>query len=655
MPPENELLRQYLENGSETAFAELVRRHVAWVYSMALRLVGRDRQLAEDVAQVVFMRLAQRGYQLTGHPTLAGWLHTTTYYAATNLVRAEARRRMREQEAFIMQDHNATPEPDWDKLRPVLDEAIKGLKRPDQEAILLRFFQKKSHREVGAALGLNEQTARKRSERALEQLRDYFARRGINASAALLVGLLSANAVEAAPDSLAAGIARQALAAGSQTGWMEAGMKFLYMNTKTKIMAGVVIVLLLALWLKLDFSPETVSPLGDAKATGSAAARARPPVVMIEKLTPAVSLEGSPGTVTGTKTETSPGVMEYSFKLDNKKFSFFLIQGSNAVPLKYDDLRRDPAFVAAFAKQLKDGFMGLSRRLGDLPGQFGVTAEQADYLVNVEAERQAQVALLDLQYFGANLSPADLADFAKQKQAIGQAAETALQQVFPVDQTRAAYQTYVAQTTERNDVQALQGALAGANVTVSPEQSQALVNLMSGEEQKADFPGPLQQAVTGLTGGDTMVNRQQLASVRTDVLQNAAAIFSPAQMQVVQDNQDLLFRSSQQQNSAYMQALVATPTSAGDGLIVGSGGGNQTVDVVKSADSLSVNTSATTEVGTASVKMDQGKSGSGFSFTPARTGLVPGSETRGSGGALENLAGSGSGGPTTFLPDAVAP
>ena len=129
MTPENELLRRYAREGSEAAFAELVSRHVGLVYSAALRLVGGDTGLAQDVTQSVFADLARKARTLARHRRLAGWLHTATRFAAAKLVRGERRRQAREQEALAMNTFSPTPEPVWEALCPMLDEAVGQLNR----------------------------------------------------------------------------------------------------------------------------------------------------------------------------------------------------------------------------------------------------------------------------------------------------------------------------------------------------------------------------------------------------------------------------------------------------------------------------------------------------------------------------------------------
>ena len=98
---DSELLRRYAENGCETAFTELVKRHLDLVYSAAMRQVGGDTHLAQDVAQTVFVDLARKAASISARSVLTGWLYTSTRYAAAKIVRAEQRRHAREQEARV--------------------------------------------------------------------------------------------------------------------------------------------------------------------------------------------------------------------------------------------------------------------------------------------------------------------------------------------------------------------------------------------------------------------------------------------------------------------------------------------------------------------------------------------------------------------------
>ncbi|MEO6246041.1 MAG: sigma-70 family RNA polymerase sigma factor, partial [Opitutaceae bacterium] len=159
-----ELLQRYAANRDEAAFAELVGRYLNLVYFAALRQVAGDAHRAEDVAQQVFTRLARQASALSGHPTLAGWLHTTSRMAASEIMRTERRRLAREQEAHTMHELFPGSDPavhaDWDKLRPVIDAALGELNEADREAVLLRFFAGLPLAQIGARLNVSENTAR---------------------------------------------------------------------------------------------------------------------------------------------------------------------------------------------------------------------------------------------------------------------------------------------------------------------------------------------------------------------------------------------------------------------------------------------------------------------------------------------------------------
>ncbi len=211
-----ELLQRYVNERSEPAFAELVRRHVGLVYSAALRQLAGDAHLAQEVAQTVFTALARKADSLTSRPTLAGWLYLSTHHAAAQAVRSGQRRRVREQEARamheILADNDGAAANDWDRVRPVLDNAMRALSEADREAVLLRYFERRPFDEIGAALNMTADAARMRVERALEKLRVLLGRGGITSTSAALAAALSQQALVATPAGLAAAVTGTALA-----------------------------------------------------------------------------------------------------------------------------------------------------------------------------------------------------------------------------------------------------------------------------------------------------------------------------------------------------------------------------------------------------------------------------------------------------------
>ena len=210
-----ELLSRYAERHSEEAFAELVRRHLDLVHSAAFRQARGNAAAAADISQMVFIELARQAGTLGRHPALTGWLYTTTHRLAARYLRTESRRRRREEEAQHMQQLQCSAEPvaDWDQLAPVLDAALNDLGESDRLALLWRHFERRPFSEVGARLGLNENAARMRVDRALDKLRARLAKRGIHSTSAALSLALSGPAVIASPPQLAASITLAALAA----------------------------------------------------------------------------------------------------------------------------------------------------------------------------------------------------------------------------------------------------------------------------------------------------------------------------------------------------------------------------------------------------------------------------------------------------------
>jgi RNA polymerase sigma factor (sigma-70 family) len=209
------LLREYLECNSETAFAELVHRHVNLVYSVALRATGNSHD-AQDVTQAVFVIFAKKATTLRQRTNLTGWLYETTRFTSSQILRTRARQQAREQEAYMQSTLNDS-ETDtlWRQLAPLLEDAMSQLSEKDRTLVALRFFENKSVAETAVTLGIREWAARKRAERAMEKLRDYFGKRGIASTAATLAGVISANSIQAAPAMLVKAATVTALAKGA--------------------------------------------------------------------------------------------------------------------------------------------------------------------------------------------------------------------------------------------------------------------------------------------------------------------------------------------------------------------------------------------------------------------------------------------------------
>ena len=150
---DNDLLERFIRNESDEAFTSIVERYIDLVHSVALRHTANPHQ-AEEITQAVFIILARRAGSLERGTILSGWLYHTARLTAANFIRSEMRRSKREQEAFMQSSaEGPSSQPIWAEFSPVVDAAMARLPPADRDALILRYFENKSLREVGQALG----------------------------------------------------------------------------------------------------------------------------------------------------------------------------------------------------------------------------------------------------------------------------------------------------------------------------------------------------------------------------------------------------------------------------------------------------------------------------------------------------------------------
>jgi RNA polymerase sigma-70 factor (ECF subfamily) len=167
-------LASAVARGDKGALGELYRRHGGAVWSLARR-VCRDRDLAEEVTQVVFADLWSRPHRFDDQRgTVRAWLLTQAHARAVDAVRAEeARRRRHEREAQLA----PTVEADVESavatatLSAHVRRAVERLGTDERDAIRLAYFGGHSYRQVAALLGAPEGTVKSRIRAGLERLR----------------------------------------------------------------------------------------------------------------------------------------------------------------------------------------------------------------------------------------------------------------------------------------------------------------------------------------------------------------------------------------------------------------------------------------------------------------------------------------------------
>lgn len=209
-----ELLHEFARRGDQDAFATLVRRHLDLVYATALRKTS-DAPSAQEISQNVFRSLARKAWRFAPDDSVPAWLYKTTLLESRHWLRGELRRRRREQEAANLGTTMNTPDeqPALCALVPLLDEALLSLREKERTALLLRFYESQSLRDVGASLGVGEDAAQKRVSCALEKVARFFQRRGFRTAT---VGV-AAGALQSTATSTSAATA-SAVAAGALQG-----------------------------------------------------------------------------------------------------------------------------------------------------------------------------------------------------------------------------------------------------------------------------------------------------------------------------------------------------------------------------------------------------------------------------------------------------
>lgn len=245
---DHELLRRYAAENSEESFRQLAERHGALVYSVAMRQLRRAHQ-AEEVTHAVFTALARKAGTLPNGTILAGWLYRATRFAAAKLQRDEERRQRHEQEAARIMSAESPPESeaDWGQIVPLLDTELESLREKDRSAVLLRFFEDRSFKEVGEALGVSEDAAKMRVSRALNKLRQRFLKRGVALSITALTGAIGREALAstaAAPPGLAASVTSICAAKGASSALAEAiSRKLVWWKWKPVVLATAAVIL----------------------------------------------------------------------------------------------------------------------------------------------------------------------------------------------------------------------------------------------------------------------------------------------------------------------------------------------------------------------------------------------------------------------------
>jgi RNA polymerase sigma factor (sigma-70 family) len=269
--PDHKLLMAFARERSEPAFEELVRRHAQWVYAAAFRQL-RDRHLAEDATQAVFLLLCRKAGRMGPDQKLSGWLFRSLQFAARTIKRGNARRRRREH--FAAASPSVEVSPEQSDLAEQLDGAVAKLPSDDGAIVLLRFYQGLAFEQIADSLCISQEAARKRTSRAIERLRKILGVPVSTESLSLAVTIGS----HPAPAALVHTVSRTVLssmaggAVPSGAGAVAKGTLHLMALAKAKIAATIVVFAILvpasASVLLLQHQTPVTQPAGGVGAGG---------------------------------------------------------------------------------------------------------------------------------------------------------------------------------------------------------------------------------------------------------------------------------------------------------------------------------------------------------------------------------------------------
>jgi len=165
------VLLERFRAGDREAFAELVVRYQRPIYNAALWILRKPED-ANDVAQTVFLRVAERLDEYDDRYRFFSWIYRIAVNESLNLLRRSGREEGLDEDAEIP-DGVAGPERRFedDERARLLHRALKKMSVADRTVITLRHFSELSYREIADVLGIDEKTVKSRLFEARQRLR----------------------------------------------------------------------------------------------------------------------------------------------------------------------------------------------------------------------------------------------------------------------------------------------------------------------------------------------------------------------------------------------------------------------------------------------------------------------------------------------------
>jgi RNA polymerase sigma factor (sigma-70 family) len=527
MSDDMQLLQEYASGNSEEAFETLVSRHINLVYSAALRRVGNPHQ-AEEITQAVFVILARKAPRLSRATVLSGWLYQTARLTAANFLRTENRRQHREQQAHMQSTVNEPGPELWRQIGPVLDEAMAHLSETDRNAIVLRFFEGKPLKEVGAALGTTDDAAKMRVNRAVEKLRAFFLRRGITLSSAGLAASICENSVQAAPAGLAASVslgAGQSAVLAASTLTLAKGTLKLMAWSKLNIAIGVAVVATAAVeWNQISTAKQKVIQLQEQLQRQTQLSQTQQ--AEMAKLNEQNS---------ALNKQIQSTAHEMARARNRNSMALSATAGTGPKRSNFADVLKDPAMMKFMQDQAAKE---IKKQYAPLVKQLNLTPEQADkfYQVLSDNKMSTMEQKSDVIATGGNTAALEKIDTDAHKET-----DASLQALLG-DAGFAQYQAYQSGVYDRVLLDRINDDFADKPLT-GDQQQRLLQAIQAARLAVASSTSAIGFSVTDTTAMMEQKLQQQEA-MNQQVLEQAAGFLTPAQLQTLGSSQSNIINST---------------------------------------------------------------------------------------------------------------
>lgn len=236
------LLGRYIDSGDMDAFAALVKRYTQTVYGVCVRQMWRNRDLAQDATQLVFVLLAKQAGSLRGRSEVGSWLHRAAVFTAMRVYAKESRREaVMNRYADDTNDGGKEASGLLNRAGVLLDVAVSKLSEKYRQVLVMHYFQGLTYDQIAAGTGSPPGTVRTHLDRARGKLRAELARLNLALAPPLVLQLLQGGGTLQLPSGLVESCVNAVMpgGAGGDTAELDAILKDMHSAESWKPVAKV--------------------------------------------------------------------------------------------------------------------------------------------------------------------------------------------------------------------------------------------------------------------------------------------------------------------------------------------------------------------------------------------------------------------------------